>query len=416
MRRVTLVALVLLLLAATAWAITYGSIVHYATQTSGSPRWVAVGSFRGNGVLDLAVADIPASGNNSVSVFLGNGDGTFAARSDIDAGTNTCVSLALGDLRQNGTLDIVTSNYASNTVSVLLGNGDGTFAAKVTYGAGGFPFGIALGSLSNNGKIDIVTCNPAGNTISVLLGNGDGTFGGASTYATGLGPECPALADFNGDGFLDVVVSNTSATTVSVLLGNGLGAFGAKTDFSTGTAPAPGVAVGDLRGNGKLDLVVGNGTTGSVVVLLGNGDGTFAAKVDYTVGFYTLNVVLADIDGDGKLDVTTRDYTSVAGTTGGTCVLLGNGDGTFGTATAYGTTDSPSCITVGDFDGDGKLDLATSNYSAGSTGVSVLLQTTADSRGEFPGIGGNLLPLWKNTKVTLGEAQSGSTGKTVKGE
>ena len=137
-------------------------------------------------------------------------------------------SLALGDLNGDGKPDLAAVNVDVNTVSVLLGNGDGTFGPKSDYGTGSYPHSVAIGDLNGDGKPDLATANTVSFTVSVLLGNGDGTFGPKNDYGTGSNPYSVAIGDLNGDGKPDLAVANENSSTVSVLLGNGDGAFGPK--------------------------------------------------------------------------------------------------------------------------------------------------------------------------------------------
>jgi hypothetical protein len=265
------------------------------------PDSVAVGDFNGDGKLDLAVANV---GSNNVSILLGNGDGTFQAAVDYGAGSNPD-SVAVGDFRGDGKLDLVVANDLGNNVSILLGNGDGTFQAAVSYGAGMTLFSVAVGDFNGDGKLDLVVADAVSDYISVLLGNGDGTFKTAVQYVAGLEPFSVAVADFNGDGKLDLAVANNEGASVSILLGNGNGTFKAAVNYGTGTAPGA-VAVGDFNGDGKLDLVVGGANSNNVnvvSVLLGNGDGTFQAAVNYGAGAGQTSVAVGDFNGDGRLDL-----------------------------------------------------------------------------------------------------------------
>jgi hypothetical protein len=317
-----------------------------------NPDSAAVGDFNGDGKLDLAVANY---GSDNVSILLGNGDGTFQAAVNYGAGEFP-ESVAVGDFRGDGKLDLVVANQGSNNVSILLGNGDGTFQAAVNYGVGSSPTSVAVGDFNGDGKLDLVVANSFSNNGSILLGNGDGTFQAAVNYGAGLTLFSVAVGDFNGDGKLDLAVAGSD---VSILLGNGDGTFKTAVQYVAGLEPNS-LAVADFNGDGKLDLAVANYESNNVSILLGKGDGTFQAAVDYGIGTENYpatpgSVAVGDFNGDGKLDLVVAgvesDGVSVVS------VLLGNGDGTFQAAVNYGAGAQTS-VAVGDFNGDGRLDLA----------------------------------------------------------
>ena len=357
-----------------------GFAAHVDYGTGGSASSVAVGDLNGDNELDLAVA-----GGNVVSVLLGNGDGTFGANTDFATGTYpNCV--VIGDLSGDGHPDLVTSNLDPNvaTVSVLLGNGDGSFGAKTDYGTGINPFAVVIGDLNADGKPDLATANEVG-TTSVLLGNGDGSFAAKTDYGTGGGPQSLAIGDLNADGKLDLVTGNNAASTVSVLPGNGDGSFKTKIDSRTGSLPTS-VVIGDLNADGKLDLVTAN--VGASVVpgpstvsaLLGNGDGTFGVNAEYGTGNLPNSVALGDLNGDGKADLVTANFDyQTSAYTSTVSVLLGNGDGSFGQKTDYTMGSGSGAVAIGDLNADGKADLVTA--SAVSNTASVLLGNGAGSFG-----------------------------------
>ncbi len=326
---------------------------------------VAVGDFNGDDKPDLAVAD-----SYGVSVLLGNGDGTFKTAVNYTTGPFN-LSVAVGDFNGDGKPDLVVANGESagvGTVSVLLGNGDGTFQAAVKHDTvGGDANWVAVGDFNGDGKPDLAVT--ADYNVNVLLGNGDGTFQAAVFYLTGAQSISVALGDFNGDGKPDLAVTTVSG--VSVLLGNGDGTFQAAVNYTTGSNNIS-VAVGDFNGDGKADLAVagyGGGSNNYVSVLLGNGDGSFQEAKNYAAGAAPHSVAVGDFNGDGKADL------AVADVDGSVSVLLGNGDGTFQATVNYAAANAPVSVAVGDFKGDGKPDLAVANNDYFS-GVTIILNLT----------------------------------------
>ena len=211
-------------------------------------------------------------GQNSVTVLLGNGNGTFKAPVSYPVGQDP-TSVAVGDLLGNGITDLVVTNGDDNTVSVLLGNGNGTFRPAVNYSmsdntqVANFPNFVTLGSLRNNGKLDIVMSNVGSSNTTVLLGNGDGTFGAPIHLDAGVGSGAVAIADFDGGSIPDLLVTNNAADTVTLLPGNGDGTFGAPVLYATGTGPFA-MSVGNFDGQNS-EVAVLNAST--ISVMLNNG-------------------------------------------------------------------------------------------------------------------------------------------------
>jgi hypothetical protein len=348
--------------------------------TFGPPQLVPVGGYgyaltvadvNGDGKPDLVVANFDVG---KVSVLLGNGDGTFQSPQSFSVGAFPS-TVAVADLTGNGKPDLITGNEGDNTVSVLMGNGDGTFRPQKTYAIGTGPLGgvtLAVADLTGDGIPDIVTANlgthlgsPTDNngSLSVLLGNGDGTFEPQQTYAVGLNPSSLVVTDLTGDGKPDITFSNSKPragqASLNVLLGNGNGTFRAGQTIADISPSLIGMA--DLKGDGKPDLIaVGQG----VSVLPSNGDGTFQSLKSLATVFDGNSAAVADVNGDGNLDLVVAAYTGIR-------VLLGNGDGTFQAPQKNTVGSGPTAMVAADLTGDGRPDLVTANVADNT--VSVLL-------------------------------------------
>ena len=333
---------------------------------------VAVADVNGDGKPDLVLANLSAAGGlnyGTVSVLLGNGDGTFHAAQTYASGGLT-LSVAIGDVNADGHLDVLVAN---GNAGVLLGNGDGTLQAGRNYTLPSSPL-FAVADVNGDGKPDLIAayCNDSNCTgyAGVLLGNGDGTFQPAQTFSLGSTyPASIAVADVNGDGKPDLLVVSQCASgvhrCVEVWLGNGDGTFNL-VYIDSSDPSATSIAVADVNGDGKPDLVIAN-AGGWVGVLLGNGDGTFQAAVNYSSGHLSDSVVVADVNGDGKPDLVVANECAdincdMNGTVG---VLLGNGDGTFQPVVTYDSGGFQAVsVAVADVNGDGKPDLLVANECA----------------------------------------------------
>ena len=206
-------------------------------------------------------------------------------------------------------------------------------------------------------------------------------FAPAVDYAARTNPTAIAIGDFNGDGKVDAAVANWNDNGVSVLLGDGTGGFGAATGFAAGATPKA-VAVGDFNGDGKQDLAVANFGGVSVSVLLGNGSGAFGAPADFalTNQMNPSAVAVGDFNGDGRQDLAVAmgfGFSSAAA--GHVTVLLGDGAGGFAAPANFMVGGGPASVATGDFNGDGRLDFAVANPGAGT--VSILLGNGAGAFG-----------------------------------
>jgi FG-GAP-like repeat/Abnormal spindle-like microcephaly-assoc'd, ASPM-SPD-2-Hydin/FG-GAP repeat len=357
-----------------------------AFSAGSGPGSVATGDFNGDGKLDLIVPD---TGSGDVSVLLGNGGRTFRAPISYSVGQGASpqfFQVAVADLNGDGKLDFVVSDFVDNYVSVFIGNGDGTFKPGIAHAVGTNPTSVAVADVNGDGKPDLVisnqncpnrTCGKA--TVSILLGNGDGTFEPQSDYAAGKDANWVVVGDFNGDGKLDLAVvngqGNKYTSAVVILLGNGDGTFRVAGSYPLNTNAVSG-ATGDFNGDGKLDIAIAD-NVGVVSILLGNGDGTFQPRVDYSAGcglycsFPWGSISVGDFNQDGDLDLAVSN-----GGESSISVFLGNGDGTFEpemeVATGSASGSVLQGVVAGDFTQSGRLDFAVANEA--DNNVSILLQ------------------------------------------
>jgi FG-GAP-like repeat/Abnormal spindle-like microcephaly-assoc'd, ASPM-SPD-2-Hydin len=347
------------------------SVVGFASSglpTGREPITVVTADFNGDGRQDLAVTNFE---DGTVSIFLGNPDGTFQPRVDYAAGAEPW-SIVAGDFNGDGKQDLAVSSFGGGG-SILLGNGDGTFQAGRGYDTGATLSGIltlAAGDFNNDGKLDLVVGGTYPNTFDIVLGKGDGTF--ESPVGVGAGNDClaqtTAVGDFNNDGNLDAAFFCSSpfiGPSIALYLGNGDGTFGVGPGAFPGGLVAEGVAAafGDWNGDGQLDAVLfytyehcgEDGAPGCTVLyfLPGDGEGGFGSPTQYETDFGfldggTLPALAGDFNADGKLDL-------VAGGS----LFLGNGNGSFQAPTS-GLASGPyaNSVVAADFNGDGRLDLA----------------------------------------------------------
>jgi FG-GAP-like repeat len=404
--------------------LSFASAVVYGTGGDDAVS-LAAADLTGNGKIDIVVANC-GSGNfcsssvGVVGVLLGNGNGTFQTAVTYSSGGYGSASLAVADVNGDGKPDLLVANNCADaacatggSVSVLLGNGDGTFQTAVPYGSGGYgAVSVAVADVNGDGKPDLVVVNSCANingscaennsgdgSVGVLLGHGDGTFQAALLGDSGgFQPAYTAVGDMNGDGKPDAIVAQCYGPgfgclpgEVGVLLGNEDGTFQTAVIYNALGDYPNSVAIADLNGDGKLDVVLADTGTGdhddnpgAATVLLGNGDGTLQPGVIYPLGptdysgGYASSVAVADVNGDGKLDL-------VVGGEPGANVFLGNGDGIFQTVVTFSSGGlNPASVALADVNGDGLTDILVTNECgitdcpyAGSVAVLINTGTTA---------------------------------------
>jgi hypothetical protein len=428
-----------------------------------SPHSVAIGDFNNDGKQDIAVGN---ADGGTASIRLGDGAGDFIGTTEVSVGSGS-QSIAIGDFNGDGRQDIATANYGSDTVSIRLGDGAGGFTGSTEVSVGPSPQSVAVGDFNNDGKQDIATANGSSFTVSIRLGDGAGNFIGTTEVSIGGISQSIAIGDFNGDGRQDIATANTGSSAVSIRLGDGTGNFSGTTEFSVGGPQS--IAIGDFNGDGRQDIATANSSSDTVSIRLaavcsapislGNypnttvtlganttvtpgamptnttslnvststdfkgsvsadpatgvvrvtnahpagtytvtvtaSDGAvsatrnftltvdagtacagvsgFTAAADSSVGSGAYSVAVGDFNNDGKQDIATANSNSNT-----ISIRLGDGAGGFTGSTDVSVSNFPFSVALGDFNNDGKQDIATS--SSNSNTVSIRL---GDGAGGF---------------------------------
>ncbi len=333
------------------------------------PFSIFVSDINDDGKQDLLVGNF---GETSVSILLASSAGTFDPKVDYLVGSSPR-SVSVADMNNDGKKDLVVANYGSDNISVLLASSAGpagTFDPKIDYSVGDAPSSIVTADLNNDGKQDLVTVNQLSANISVLLSTPDvpmpqAGFGSAVNYTVGPNPNSVFSADFNNDGKLDLAAANGGSNTVSIYLGNGTGGFNSAPNLITISNPH-GVTGGDFNNDGKQDLAVPNYIGGGfrVSIFLGDGSGGFVSAADISTPANPISISSADFNNDGKLDLVVTEYRSNFFTPRNTVhVFLGNGLGGFTGSDSKNTGYIPTSVVTGDFNNDGKQDLAVESSS-----------------------------------------------------
>jgi hypothetical protein len=332
--------------------ILFGPPVHYSLGTN--VDGICSGDFNGDSRLDLATFSRFSGGR--VTIWTNSGSAVFVVRTNYIMAETPQV-MATGYVNNDAHLDLVTVNYPGDSISSFLGNGDGTFnrvdmGISINYN---FP-GLALADFDGDGKLDIAL-NTYG--VKILRGNGNGTFTTFTNYSANSGYEIVAH-HLNSDTNLDLVTGNYSSSSMSVYAGNGNGTFATPTNYSGDSSEYHySVVAADFNHDSKLDLVTVNQYHGSASVRLNNGDGTFGAETKYKTALSAWSLQVADFNGDDHPDILTGQGFASASL----AILPGKGDGTFGTAltnfpgVSGGLTKQ--AIAARDFDGDGRPDIVT---------------------------------------------------------
>jgi hypothetical protein len=338
---------------------------------------VGTGDFDQNGAVDLVSGNF---GPDSISLFPGDGAGSYGTRTDIQDGRYHS-GVSVGDFNGDGHPDLVLPDVGDYVVSVLLADGAGGFAPRTDYIVGLCPSSVAIGDLNHDGHLDLAAAKGCGSSyVAILLGRGDGTFQQAVNYDSGgasslvVGNHYIAIGDLNRDSHPDLAIANHDSTNVAILYGDGTGSFGAPQTLAPPRRPSS-IAIADVNSDGKLDLIAGLINVQLVAVFLGDGAGGFTAPQSFGTGpsdptyTHSSGVVVQDLNGDGALDlaIANSGMPDVA-------ILPGLGNGSFGPNVNFGLGFTFSAggfsIRSDDLNSDGLHDLVVGAYGRQ---VSVLL-------------------------------------------
>jgi hypothetical protein len=339
------------------------------TATSRRPVDLAIGDFNQDGLPDVAAA---GKTNSNVAILLNQGAGLLPNLAHIPTVADSQAFVTVtADFNRDGIPDFAVANIELGTVSVFLGNGDGTFRSTGQFVAGDDPLAIAVGDFNGDNIPDLIT-DGGSYSVDVLLGRGDGTFGPPIVTANlSISPDALVADDFTGDGLCDVAIADSFGNQVEVLAGDGTGHFTELSAVDVNSYPVA-LASAEFDHDGFRDLAVACEDGNTVDILINQGDGTFVDQESDAVGTQPIDVITADVNHDGHTDVVTANLGDTVS------VLLGNGDGTFQSSTEFDTGGSPQFVAAGDFNHDGNLDLATVNFDDST--VSVL---QGDGQGSF---------------------------------
>jgi type II/III secretion system protein/VCBS repeat protein len=371
-----------------------------------NPVALAARDFNGDGLPDIAVAN---ENDNSISILLNNNKGNFSqpGTSPILLGKNETgpAAIASAVLRASTpavpapAADLVVANSSSNTVSVLLGNGDGTFteATGSPFATGKQPSAVVIADFDGDGNLDFAVANKGDSSISVFRGDGSGGFTPFPrspfvlpniVAGTETGSVAMVTANFRNRSKPDLAVVNESSNSISILLSSGDNTFDGTFSEATNSPVAVGktpvaIAAGDFNGDAVPDLAVVNQADNSVTILLSNGDGTFSAATGSPLptAATPAGIVVADFTNGANNDLVVTNQGQ-----GTLAIYVGLGLGTFASRSELNAPASPGAIVTADFDADNLPDVAlTAQGSTPKQGeVAVVLDTPGFATGATP--------------------------------
>jgi hypothetical protein len=355
---------------------TFAPFISYPIGTNLNQR-VITADFDNDGNQDLAT---PGYYPATATILWGDGAGNFPTQTQFPIG-GFSVSLVAGDFNNDNKLDLAVPSFDENNVYLFLGDGARGFSAPIISDAGTTPYAVTKGDFNRDGKLDLAVVGEYSETLSILLGNGAGSFAQPIQYEiSGQNPKGLNTADFNGDNKPDIVVTNMGSNNLSIFYGDGDGQFSPRQDINVGGGTVnidPWIA--DFNNDGRPDI--GLETNYSQIVVLLTGANGQLTQVNTPFSPIQIDwIAAADLNNDGNQDFLMSE--GGIGDEGRIAVHLGDGHGQFSSSIDLPVLENPTGIAIGDFNRDGKSDIAISDYFFAS--VSVILNTTVSNIAALP--------------------------------
>lgn len=309
------------------------------------------GDMNNDGYSDLVAVN---ESSDDLRILMNDGTGGYGDFEVYDFNANSTPSPSEGaDFNNDGEIDIAVTTAWDNEVRVLTGDGTGSFSSQETYFTSNGVRGIVVGDFNGDGWDDMLTTNRLSGNISIFLNDGDGTFTESNMDLPNQDENACAMTDANGDGVLDVFYGTYQSQHIGILLGDGDGHFNPSAQLSVQGRPWM-VGAGDLNGDGHADMAAVLYVTNKVVVAFGDGQGGLENPVHYSPSDFVFPVAidLGDIDGDGDLDMATSCYSSSTYT-----IFENDGTGQFTEAANLTAPGASSCVILHDRDRDGDMDI-----------------------------------------------------------
>jgi len=333
--------------------------------TAQYPRWITINDFNDDFNLDVVTANEGSTLGGTASIFLGNGDGSLIISPTVVVDTTQPYAGIAKDLNLDGDIDLAVANWGLSNVtngvlSILNGNGDGTFSLTGSYTIGKAAKVIIAEKFNNDEYTDLAIVQDRSHNIAVFINNGDGSFQGPANYDVDLNPLSLTSGDFNQDNILDLVTVNYNGDNFSVLPGNGDGTFGTRTDFTTSHGSRDVIAA-DINNDTFPDIIILcselSQNINLIAIHFGNGDGGFGSANTFNIpGAYAWDIAQGDFNEDNKLDLIVTDVE-----TNEVYEYIGNGNGTFSSGNFIGQVSDPLSVVPGDYNNDSFLDIAVSD-------------------------------------------------------